>query len=284
MAIPFPLIDPIALHIGPLPFLGELAIRWYSLAYIAGILLGWWYLAREHARKPIPNLSKTALDDMITWAVIGIVGGGRLGYVLFYKPSYYMQHPNEILHLWQGGMSFHGGMLGTILAFVLFARRHNIRFFYLIDIIAPAATIGLLFGRIANFINGELWGRVTDVPWAIIFPHGGDLPRHPSQLYEGAMEGVILFCILTYLMKKTNARDKPGMLGGTFIAGYGIARIIAECFREPDEFLGYFMGVVTMGQLLCLPMIAYGAYLIFRNPAKRFMPLPVPEPKKPATA
>ena len=283
MALPYPHIDPVALHIGPLPYIGELDIRWYSLAYIAGILLGWYYLAAEHKRKPIPGLSQSALDDMITWAVIGIVGGGRLGYVLFYKPTYYMQHPNEILHLWEGGMSFHGGMLGTILAFILFARKHGTRFFYIIDIVAPAATIGLFCGRMANFINGELWGRVTDVPWAMVFPRGGDLPRHPSQLYEGFMEGIVLFAILTYIMKKTDARDKPGMLGGVFITGYGIARIIAEFFREPDEFLGYLFGFITMGQLLCLPMIAYGLYLIFRDPAKRFMPLPVPEYKKAET-
>lgn len=276
MALPFPAIDPVALHIGPLPVLGELAIRWYSLAYIAGILLGWAYLAREHKRRPIPNLSRNALDDMVTWAVIGIVGGGRLGYVLFYRPAYFLEHPGEILRLWQGGMSFHGGMLGTIAAFTLFAYRHHIRFFHLIDVIAPAATIGLLFGRIANFINGELWGRVTDVPWAVMFPGGGGLPRHPSQLYEGAMEGIVLFAILTYMMKMTNARDKPGLLGGAFITGYAIARLIAECFREPDDFLGFFLGAVTMGQLLSLPMLAYGLYLLFRNPAKRAMPFPVP--------
>lgn len=267
MSLPFPNIDPVAVHLGPL------VVRWYSLAYIAGILLGWLVVAREHARRPIPNLSKEALDDMITWAVIGIVAGGRLGYVLFYKPGHYLANPHEILVLWEGGMSFHGGLIGVITAFILFARRHRVRFFHLIDIIACATPIGLFFGRLANFINGELYGRPTDAAVGMVFPRGGDLPRHPSQLYEAAMEGVILFCVLMWLLKKTNARDKPGMLGGAFIAGYGIARSIAEFFREPDEFLGYLLGFITMGQLLCLPMIAYGVYLIMRSPSR---PMPFP--------
>ena len=270
MAIPFPQFNPVALAIGPI------SIRWYSLAYIGGILLGWWIIAREHARKPIPNLSKQGLDDMITWAVIGIVGGGRLGYVLFYKPTHYLAHPTEILALWQGGMSFHGGLLGVIIAFILFSMKYNIRFFHIIDVIACAAPIGLLLGRLANFINGELYGRVTDVPWGVIFPYGGELPRHPSQLYEAAMEGAILFTIMIILLKKTHARDKPGMLGGVFITGYAVARIIVECVREPDAFLGYFYGYITMGQLLSLPMLAYGLYLILRDPQKRPMPLPAP--------
>jgi phosphatidylglycerol---prolipoprotein diacylglyceryl transferase len=259
MALPFPVIDPVALQLGPL------AIRWYSLAYIAGILLGYWYVAREHARRPIPGLSQKALDDIITWAVLGVVGGGRLGYVLFYKPDYYLQHPGQILHVWEGGMSFHGGLLGVIIAFILFSRRHGIRFFHMIDIIACATPIGLFFGRLANFINGELYGRVTDVPWGMLFPTGGDMPRHPSQLYEAGLEGIVLFALLYYMLKYTRARNKPGMLGGTFIAGYACARIIVEYVREPDAFLGMFFGYVTMGQLLSLPMLAYGLYLVFRR-------------------
>jgi len=261
--LPFPNIDPVAVHLGPL------AIRWYSLAYIAGILLGWWVVAREHARKPVANLTQKALDDMVMWAVIGIVVGGRLGYILFYKPDYYFANPGQILHLWEGGMSFHGGLIGVITAFILFCRKYHIRFFELIDLIACATPIGLFFGRLANFVNGELWGRVTDVPWGMVFPRGGDLPRHPSQLYEAGMEGVVLFTVLMVLLKYTNAREKPGTLGGVFIAGYAVARIVAECFREPDEFLGYFAGFITMGQLLCLPMLAYGLYLIFRCTAPR---------------
>ena len=240
--LPFPNIDPVVVHIG------SFGVRWYSLAYIAGILLGWRYIAKEHARKPIPNLSAKAL-----------------GYVLFYKPTYYMEHPSQILHLWEGGMSFHGGLVGVITAFVLFCRKYDIRFFALIDVIACATPFGLFFGRIANFINGELYGRVTDVPWAMVFPRGGDLPRHPSQLYEAALEGIVLFAILYYMLKYTNARSKPGMLGGTFIAGYATARMIVECFREPDEFLGFFLGYVTMGQILSLPMLVYGLYLVFRK-------------------
>lgn len=271
MSLPFPNFDPIAIKMGPL------AIRWYSLAYIGGILLGWWVIAKEHARKPIPNLSKSGLDDIITWAVLGVVIGGRMGYVLFYKPEYFIEHPSEILAIWQGGMSFHGGLIGVITAFILFSMKYKVRFFHMIDVVASAAPIGLFLGRIANFINGELYGRATDVPWAIVFPYGGPSPRHPSQLYEAAMEGVILFAILMYLLKRTNARDKPGMLGGVFISGYAIARMIAECFREPDAFLGYFYELVTMGQLLSLPMLAYGLYLIFRNKDTRSMPFPAPE-------
>lgn len=263
--IPFPNIDPVALHIGPIPYLGMLAIRWYSLAYIAGILLGWWYIAKEHAKRPLTNLTQKALDDVVTWAVIGVVLGGRLGYVLFYKPAYYMENPERILHIWEGGMSFHGGLIGVITVFIIFCRKYRIRFFSFIDLVACAAPIGLFFGRIANFINGELYGRVTDVPWGIVFPSGGDLPRHPSQLYEATMEGVILFLILFVLLKFTTLRNKPGFLGGTFIAGYAIARMISECFREPDDFLGFFFGAVTMGQILSLPMLAYGLYLIFRR-------------------
>lgn len=268
MALPFPDISPVALQIGPL------AVRWYSLAYIAGILLGWWVVAREHARKPIQGLTKQALDDMITWAVIGVVGGGRLGYVLFYKPDYYLAHPGEILALWEGGMSFHGGLVGVITAFILFCMKYKIRFFHLIDVIACATPIGLFFGRMANFINGELYGRTTDTWVGIVFPRGGDVPRHPSQLYEAAMEGALLFTIMMYMLKRTNAREKPGMLGGTFITGYAVARITAECFREPDAFLGYLLGGITMGQILCVPMLIYGTYLIFR-PAARPMPFPL---------
>ena len=262
--LPFPNIDPVALHLGPV------AIRWYSLAYITGILLGWRLVAKEHARRAIPNLTQAALDDIVTWAVLGVIAGGRLGYVLFYKPDYYMEHPGQILRLWEGGMSFHGGLLGVIIAFLLFCRKHKVRFFQLIDVIACAAPIGLFFGRIANFINGELYGRVTDMPWGIVFPRGGapngdNWPRHPSQLYEAGLEGAVLFSVLYYMLKYTRARDKPGMLGGTFIAGYALSRMIVECFREPDDFLGFFFGAVTMGQLLSLPMLAYGLYLVLRT-------------------
>ncbi|MDE3037257.1 MAG: prolipoprotein diacylglyceryl transferase [Pseudomonadota bacterium] len=257
--LPYPDVNPVAIRLGPL------AIRWYSLAYIAGILLGWQVIAKEHARRPIPNLTPRALDDMVTWAVVGIVGGGRLGYVLFYKPDYYFAHPLEILRVWEGGMSFHGGLIGVTLAFWLFCRKYHIRFLSLIDVLACAVPIGLFFGRIANFINGELFGRPSDAPWAMVFPRGGPLPRHPSELYEAGMEGLILFCLMLFLLKCTRAREKPGRLSGVFIAGYAVSRIIGECFREPDDFLGFFWGFATMGQLLSLPMLLLGVYLIFRK-------------------
>ena len=255
----FPNIDPVALQVGPL------VIRWYSLAYIGGILLGWQVLAKEHAKKPVAGLTKAALDDMIVWAVLGIVLGGRIGYVLFYKPAFYFSHPLQILHLWEGGMSFHGGMLGTIVAFYLFCRKQKMAFLPVIDLISCAAPIGLFLGRCANFINGELFGRVTDSPLGMVFPTGGTLPRYPSQLFEAGMEGILLFTIMMICLKCTKARDKAGMLGGIFLTFYGIFRIIGEFFREPDVQLGYLIGFTTMGQLLCLPMLAGGLYLILRK-------------------
>ena len=257
--LPYPNIDPVAIHLGPL------AIRWYSLAYIGGIMFGWWIFAAEHKKHPIPGLTKKILDDMVMWAVGGIILGGRLGHVLFYNFSYFIHHPIEIFYVWQGGMSFHGGMLGFAAAFYLFCRKHRIHYWAVMDMLACAAPIGLFFGRIANFINGELYGRVTDVPWGIVFPHGGDMPRHPSQLYEAGMEGILLFALLMFLLKCTRARQKEGLLAGVFLVGYACARMIAECFREPDEFLGFIFAHVTMGQLLSLPMLALGLYLIFRR-------------------
>jgi phosphatidylglycerol:prolipoprotein diacylglycerol transferase len=255
----FPSIDPVALQLGPL------AIRWYSLAYIAGILLGWWLILAEHKKRPLANLTRKAIDDMVMYAVLGIILGGRLGYTLFYKPGYYLEHPLQILHVWEGGMSFHGGLAGFIIAFYLFARRHNISFLGLMDLMAVAAPIGLFFGRVANFINGELYGRVTDSPLGMIFPGGGSLPRHPSQLYEAALEGIVLFLLLLILLKTTRLREKTGMLSGIFMSGYGIARIVCEYFREPDAFLGYLMPGITMGQLLSLPVLLIGVYLIARK-------------------
>lgn len=260
--LPYPDIDPVALHLGPI------AIRWYSLAYLAGILLGWWFLQAEHHRKPIPGLTQKALDDMLMWAVLGIVLGGRLGYVLFYQPAFYFSHPMQILHVWEGGMSFHGGMIGVILAFFLFCRKYKARFLALMDVIACAAPIGLFFGRAANFINGELFGRVTDAPWGMVFPHGGELPRHPSQLYEAGLEGLLFFAVLFILLKYTSLRDRPGRLSGVFLIGYGLARITAEFFREPDMHLGFLFSGVTMGQLLCLPMLLLGMYLLCRRERK----------------
>ncbi|MGE0753760.1 MAG: prolipoprotein diacylglyceryl transferase [Alphaproteobacteria bacterium] len=254
----FPSIDPVALSLGPL------AIRWYSLAYIGGILLGWWVLIREHDRRPITGLDRKALDDTVMWAVLGIILGGRLGYVLFYKPAYYLSHPIEAFYIWEGGMSFHGGLIGVIVAFWLFSRKHGVRFLELMDVIASAVPIGLFFGRVANFINGELFGRITDSPLGMVFPHGGPEPRHPSQLYEAALEGILLFVVLQLVLKFTRARDKIGLIAGLFLIGYSLARMTAEYFREPDAYLGFIVGEITMGQLLCLPMLAIGLYLALR--------------------
>ena len=258
----FPALNPIALQLGPL------VIRWYSLAYMGGILLGWWIIAREHAKRPLANLTKAAFDDMVVWAVVGIILGGRLGYVLFYKPDFYLTHPAQILHVWEGGMSFHGGFAGFVLAFWLFCRKHRIRFLSLMDLMACVAPIGIGLGRLANFVNGELWGRVTDAPWGMVFPTGGELPRHPSQLYEATLEGLVLFIVMMALLKTTHLRSRTGYLSGLFCIGYAIARIACEFFREPDAFLGFLVAGATMGQLLSLPILAIGIYLIFSSPWK----------------
>ena len=274
-ALAFPTIDPIAVEIGPF------AIRWYALAYIAGLILGWRYMLRltddlprhtveiaDENGKPQkveePVVSRLAVDDFLVWATIGVVLGGRLGYVLFYKPGFYLENPLNILTVWQGGMSFHGGLLGVCIATILFCRKRGIPLFRFADLLGCAAPIGLFFGRIANFINGELFGRAGDVPWAMVFPHGGPDPRHPSQLYEATLEGLVLFVLLAVLWRNQSLRDRPGMMAGIFFIGYGIARIIAEFFREPDAHLGFLFQGATMGQLLSVPMIAFGLWLIGR--------------------
>jgi len=256
----YPDIDPVALHLGPL------SIRWYALAYIAGLLLGWAY-ATYWANKNRWRPNAADFENFLTWAIFGVVLGGRLGYVLFYQPGYYFTHPLEILMVWHGGMSFHGGALGVIAAVIAFAWRNKINALALGDVVAAAAPIGLFFGRIANFINGELWGRVADpntVPWAMVFPHGGPEPRHPSQLYQAGMEGLILFLLLYLLLRSEKLRARHGFVGGAFLVGYGCARIVGEFFREPDAFLG-FIGPFTMGQILSAPMILVGIYLMVRT-------------------
>jgi len=253
-AIPFPQIDPVAVAIGPL------AVRWYALAYIAGILLGWRYsLSLCRARPEL--VTPQQMDDFIVWLTLGIVLGGRVGYVVFYNPLYFLENPGQILQLWHGGMSFHGGLAGVLLAMFLFARKRGLRYFALADIVAVCVPFGLFFGRIANFINGELFGRVTDVPWAMVFPNGGPNPRHPSQLYEAALEGVVLFAVL-WLLVRAGARARPGIISGAFLIGYGLARFTVEFAREPDAQLGYLAFGLTMGQYLTVPMLAFGAGLI----------------------
>jgi phosphatidylglycerol:prolipoprotein diacylglycerol transferase len=253
--IPFPTFDPVLISIGPV------AIRWYALAYIVGILLGWLYArAIIRAEKlwggPAP-LTVADYDDFILWVTLGIIVGGRAGYVLFYNPGYFAAHPWEVFQLWKGGMSFHGGFLGCVLAVVLFAHYRGIPFLSLGDVTCAAAPIGIFLGRIANFINGELWGRPADVPWAMVFPSGGPLPRHPSQLYEALLEGLVLLAVLAALMR-AGALKRPGFITGAFAFGYGAARLICELFREPDPQLGFLWGGLTMGMLLSLPLMLAG--------------------------
>jgi len=261
LAITFPVFDPVAFSIG------WFVIRWYALAYISGIVLGWIY-ARSLVKKerlwagPVP-ITLLQLDDFILWVTIGIIVGGRTGYVLFYNPVFFIQHPAEIFQLWNGGMSFHGGFLGCVAAVMLFARKNEISILSLGDITTAVGPIGLFLGRLANFINSELWGRPADssVPWAMVFPNGGPLPRHPSQLYEAALEGILLFAVLA-VMIRMGALKRPGLILGSFIAIYGLARITGEFFREPDPQLGFLWGGLTMGMLLSVPMIIAGAILI----------------------
>jgi phosphatidylglycerol:prolipoprotein diacylglycerol transferase len=260
LALPFPAIDPVLIQVGPF------AIRWYALGYIAGIFLGWWYSKRLVANPRLwgPDgapMRPADIDDLVVWATIGIVAGGRIGYILFYDLPHYLADPLDILAVWHGGMSFHGGFLGTVLAMVLFARSRGIPVWSLIDVIAPGVPFGLGLVRIANFINGELWGRVTDVPWAMMFPNapdGGTLPRHPSQLYEAALEGLVLFLFLRLLTHRYHRLASPAFVSGAFAAGYGAARTFSEFFREPDVQVGYLPGGLTEGMLLSIPMIIIG--------------------------
>ncbi len=255
----YPRIDPVLVQFGPL------AIRWYSLAYLAGLLFGWWYLKRL-VRTAGLDLSPQAVDDFLLYATFGVIIGGRLGYVIFYKPSLYLADPLEIVRLWDGGMSFHGGLIGMFVAILLFARRYRVAFLRFADLVAVVAPVGLFFGRLANFVNGELWGRPAEVPWAMIFPRDPlQIPRHPSQLYEAALEGLALFALLNFLFWTRPAwRRREGALAGVFLAGYGVARFLVEYTRAPDPFLGLIGGVISMGQLLSLPLVLAGVWLILR--------------------
>ena len=254
LAIPFPAIDPVAISIGPV------AIRWYALAYIVGLLIGWRYCLALAGRPPY-LVGRQDVDDFLMWATLGVVLGGRIGYVLFYKPGYYVFHPLEALYVWHGGMSFHGGALGVTIAILLFTHARQIRLFAFSDIITEAIPIGLFFGRIANFINGELFGRPTQVSWGVIFPNGGSLPRHPSQLYEASCEGILLFLLLV-AGERLGARQRPGIITGLFLSGYAVARMSGELFREPDPQLGYLIFGTTMGQLLSIPLLIAGLAII----------------------
>ncbi|MHB2209965.1 prolipoprotein diacylglyceryl transferase [Methylobacterium sp. CM6257] len=291
LALPFPAIDPVALAIGPI------TIKWYALAYIAGLIGGWFYARRLVMADSLWGVVKRPqvvdIDDLVVWVALGVVLGGRIGYVLFYNLPMYLADPIEILAIRNGGMSFHGGFLGAILAFLLFARAKKLNGYTLLDIGAVVVPIGLFFGRIANFVNGELWGRVApDFPYAIVFPSGGPLPRHPSQLYEAATEGLLLFIVMAVSVRRFGFR-KPGLLGGIFVLGYALARTFCEFFREPDRQLGFLFGDnlgpmgggVTMGMLLCIPMMIVGLTYIVLAATGRTRPRhPVEDPTSPEEA
>jgi phosphatidylglycerol---prolipoprotein diacylglyceryl transferase len=256
----FPGFDPVLIQVGPL------AIRWYALAYITALVVGWRLVRRLATRSPAVA-TPLQVDDFLTWATLGVVIGGRLGYVLFYQPGRFLAHPLEILQVWTGGMSFHGGMLGVAVAIAWYCRRERIPILGFADRISVVAPMGLGLGRIANFINGELWGREAPdwLPWAMIFPGGGPVPRHPSQIYQALMEGLILFIITWTLSRRESVRARFGMITGVFLAGYAIARSLGELFRQPDAFLGFLIAGATMGQLLSVPMLVAGIFLIVRS-------------------
>jgi phosphatidylglycerol:prolipoprotein diacylglycerol transferase len=263
----FPQFDPVLIQFGPL------AIRWYALAYITSLVIGW-RLVRRFVLLPPVVATPLQVDDFLTWATLGVVLGGRLGYVLFYQPGLYLSHPAVILAVWEGGMSFHGGMLGVAVAIIVFSRRNGIPLLAFADRIAVVAPLGLGLGRLANFINGELWGRPAPdwLPWAMEFPRAPDCPnfplvcvaRHPSQLYEALMEGLLLLTVMLVLSRRERLRERFGLLTGVFLCGYAVARIIGEHFREPDAFLGFLRFGTTMGQLLSVPMLIAGVWLIAR--------------------
>lgn len=266
-ALPFPNIDPVLLQIGPF------AVHWYGVAYIVGILFAWWYGRRlvTNARLwpdgTLP-MKPTDLDDFVVWAAVGVVLGGRIGYILFYDLARYLANPLDIFAVWQGGMSFHGGFTGCALAIILFARSRGIRVWTMFDVIAAGVPVGLGLVRITNFINSELWGKVTGVPWAFEFPNGGPFTRHPSQLYEAGLEGLVLFVVLRILTHGLLKLKQPGFVAGAFVAGYGLSRIVVEFFREPDAQLGYLAGGwLTMGMVLSVPMVLLGLWAMARAAA-----------------
>ncbi len=262
LAIPFPAIDPVFFSIGPLP------VRWYGLAYVFGLLLGWLYARKlvqtDRLWGATPRPGAESLDDLLVYSALGAVLGGRLFQVLIYDPGYYVSHPEEIVAVWHGGMAFHGGLIGVALGAWYFARRHKISGYTVADICGAVAPIGIFFGRLANFIKPEMWGRPTDVPWAMVFPGAGPLPRHPSQLYEAGLEGLLML-IVTALVVRAGGLRRPGYVAGVFGVGYGLARIVSEFFREPDPQLEALAHGLTMGMVLSAPMIILGLWLVLRS-------------------
>ncbi|MFM8820132.1 MAG: prolipoprotein diacylglyceryl transferase [Phenylobacterium sp.] len=262
--MPYPEIDPVLIHIGPL------AIRWYALAYIVGILAAWRYatsmISRPGLWEPaIPPVDKSGLEDLVLWVTLGIIVGGRLGHVLFYTPGLLVSDPLEVFKIWNGGMSFHGGCLGVLVAVALFTRRQGLNLYSMGDLVCAVVPIGLFLGRVANFINGELWGRPSQLPWAMVFPSAGPEPRHPSQLYEALLEGVILFLVLRWATHRARLLSRPGVTAGLFFSGYALARILVEVVREPDFYMPDFPLGLTMGMILSLPMAVFGGWLIRRG-------------------
>ncbi len=263
--LPFPAIDPVIFQIGPF------AVRWYAVAYIAGLIFASWYMKRLVSNprlwgKVKPSMTVPQIDDFFVWSVLGVVLGGRLGYVLFYKPLFYLSHPLEIVKMWDGGMSFHGGFLGVVVACLLYGRSIGTSLDRMLDLGAASVPVGLGLGRLANFVNGELWGRPTGLPFGIVFPHDElQLPRHPSQLYEAVLEGLLLFIAVRIGTHRYGALQHPGRASGIFALVYGLSRILVEFFREPDSFLGYFAGFATMGMFLSLPLCAVGIWLLLRS-------------------
>ncbi|MEM5473946.1 prolipoprotein diacylglyceryl transferase [Hoeflea sp. AS60] len=258
----FPDIDPVIFAIGPVQ------VRWYGLAYVIGILLGWRYARKLVENEKLwpatgPRMTALDVDDFLLWATVGIVAGGRIGYILFYDFAAVSANPVRALEIWNGGMSFHGGLLGTLVAMLLFARSRNIPVFNLFDVVCAVVPVGLFFGRLANFINSELWGKLTDVPWAFVFPTGGPFPRHPTQLYEAALEGLLLLSVLAWMIYRRQALKQRGLIAGSFVMGYALSRIFVEFFREPDIQIGYLAGGwLTMGMVLSLPMLAVGLFVV----------------------
>ena len=265
--LPFPPVDPVLFEIGPF------AVRWYALAYIAGLLFASWYMKRLVSNARLwgsvkPSMTVPQVDDFFLWSLLGVVLGGRLGYVLFYKPLHYLAHPGEILMMWDGGMSFHGGFLGVVAVSYLYGRRIGASLDRMLDLGAASVPVGLGLGRLANFINSELWGRSTDVPWAFVFPLDQlQLPRHPSQLYEAVLEGLLLFLAVRFATHRHGALQFAGRASGIFALGYGLSRILVEFFREPDPFLGTFAGFITMGMILSVPLCLVGVWLLLRSRA-----------------
>lgn len=261
-AIMFPAFDPVLIQVGPF------AIRWYALAYIAGFFLGWWLAKRLVAtaslwRGGTSPFDPALIDDAIVWAALAGILGGRLAFVLVYNFDYYLANPAEMIAVWHGGMAFHGGIVGVVVGLFIFARKNKVPFLSLIDVAAVVAPIGIMLGRLANFINGELWGRVTDVPWGVIFPGADPDPRHPSQLYQATTEGLLLFIVLM-LIARAGGLKRPGFMAGCFGIGYGLARSFGELFRQPDAQLGFLFAGATMGQLLSIPAILVGLWLVLR--------------------